>query len=72
MPRFVHVQAETPEATTILIEGLPQPLTLLQITDSHLAEVDQRDPVTFASMVRPYVTRPGFDGGSRLIRLLPA
>ena len=53
MPRFVHVQAENPDATTILIAGLPRPLTLLQITDSHLAEVDERDPVTFASMARP-------------------
>ena len=53
MPRFVHVQAENPDATTILIAGLPRPLTLLQITDSHLAEVDERDPLTFASLARP-------------------
>ncbi len=30
--------------TTIWIAGLQQPLTLVQITDSHLTEVDARDP----------------------------
>jgi 3',5'-cyclic AMP phosphodiesterase CpdA len=43
MPQFVHVEAASRDETTILIEGLQRDITLLQITDSHMVEVDARD-----------------------------
>lgn len=49
MPHFVHAEAVSPDETTIQIEGLQRPITLLQITDSHLVEVDHRDPETVAA-----------------------
>lgn len=39
-----HLQPDNPNETIIAIEGLPHALTLLHITDSHMAAADQRDP----------------------------
>lgn len=40
--------SHTDERTTISIEGLPRALTLLHITDSHVALADDRDPDALA------------------------
>ena len=40
--------SHTDERTTISIEGLPRTLTLLHITDSHVALADDRDPDALA------------------------
>jgi hypothetical protein len=39
-----HVDPQNVDETTIRIQGLAQPVTLAHITDSHLCEVDDRDP----------------------------
>lgn len=49
MSRIVHTQAASEDETTVMIDGLHQPITLFQITDSHLVEVDERDAETIAS-----------------------
>ena len=33
-----------PDTNTIAIEGLAQPLSILHVTDSHMALADERDP----------------------------
>ncbi len=42
--RVEHADPASADETTILIAGLERPLTLMQISDSHLTEVDARDP----------------------------
>jgi predicted phosphodiesterase len=49
MPRFVHAEAGSPDEATIRIEGLERAITLVQITDSHMVEVDHRDAETIAT-----------------------
>lgn len=49
MHHFDHAEAVSPDETTIRIARLQRPITLLQITDSHLVEVDDRDPEAIAS-----------------------
>ena len=39
-----HIQPANENETVIAIEGLAQEITLLHITDSHMAAADQRDP----------------------------
>ena len=39
-----HLQPENDSETMIAIDGLAQELTLLHITDSHMATADDRDP----------------------------
>ena len=41
---IAHATPARPDEATIRIGGLPQPVTLLHVTDSHLTEVDARDP----------------------------
>lgn len=35
---------DNPTETTIRVEGLAEPVTLLHVTDSHVSEADERDP----------------------------
>jgi hypothetical protein len=49
MTHIVHAETDSPDETTILIEGLQRNITLLHITDSHLLEVDARDAETIAT-----------------------
>ncbi len=42
--RIEHVDTGSANEATVRIEGLRQPVTLLHLTDSHLTEVDARDP----------------------------
>jgi len=42
--RIEHVDATNSEETTIVIEGFERATTLLHVTDSHMTEVDERDP----------------------------
>ncbi len=42
--RIEHVDSGSVDEATILVEGLRQDVTLLQVTDRHLTEVDARDP----------------------------
>ena len=41
-----HLQPENDNETIIAIDGLAEELTLLHITDSHMATADDRDPDT--------------------------
>ena len=42
--RIEHWQTQDEQRTVIGVEGLERPLTLMHITDSHMAAADERDP----------------------------
>lgn len=46
-----HVDPQNVDETIIRIEGLARPVTFAHITDSHLCEVDHRDPAAETSAV---------------------
>lgn len=42
--KILHLNPEHPEENQILVEGLEQEVLLFQLSDTHLAEADARDP----------------------------
>jgi predicted phosphodiesterase len=56
--RVSHVNPEHPAETTIQIEGLRQPITLMHITDSHLYLADERDPEALKLIEERGLKRP--------------
>ena len=47
-----HFHSENERETVAKIEGLERPLILVHITDSHMAEADQRDPRALESVAK--------------------
>ncbi len=50
--RIEHLQTEDEQQAVIRVEGLKRPMTLMHITDSHMAAADERDPEALESATK--------------------
>ena len=59
-----HQTYDNPTETTIMVEGLPEPVTLLHVTDSHISQADERDPeaIPVAERIRQQFQAQAQDG----------